>query len=161
MLKLITEICRDASRYLDLQQQSVPVSGLRTGADDAGGAGDHAPEPLPLFGAVRHEFQSEPAKSGKWAGPKRRRTADGGPAAGCANGAVLHCGGPVWGLDWSLPVPAQPAGSADSSAGGAAVASSRRDASGAAEPSSSQFLAVCCAHLLTAYSSDSDRGFGS
>lgn len=155
---MCTGICRDAARYVDLQQHSVPVAGLRMGADDAGGAGDHAPEPLPLFGAVQHDFQSEPAKSGKWAGAKRRRTADGEPVAGNANGAVFHCGGPVWGLDWSPAVPAQPAGSADSSTGRAAVASSRQDASGAAEPGSSQFLAVRYAHQLTvsnAYGVDS------
>ena len=146
MLKLITEMCRDAARYMDLQQQSVPVAGLRMGADDAGGAGDHAPEPLPLFGAVQHDFQSEPAKSGEWTGPKRRRTADGEPAAG-SNGAIFHCGGPVWGLDWSPAVPAQRASSGDSGTGRAAAASSRQDDSGAAEPSSSQFLAVRRARL--------------
>lgn len=132
---------------MDLQQQSVPVAGLHLRADDAGGAADHAPEPLPLFGAVQHDFQSQPAKSGKWVGPKRRRTADGEPAAGNANGAILHCGGPVWGLDWSPAVPPQPAGSADGSTGHAAGAASRQDASGAAEPTSSQFLAVRSAHL--------------
>jgi len=139
---------RDAAAYLNLAAQSAPIASLDTGAANGAGASP-AQQRLPLFSAALRQFEKavQATQAGAKAGgrppaggsaSKQQRVDDdpGGPPGADGAGAVMHVGGPVWALDWSVPVP--PPLRAGSSAGGTA-GDVGADSGGAG---SSQFLAV-------------------